>query len=567
MFGRIGFVVAVALLFSGFESVALAQVLFQGFVRDGSGQEVVGADLDFFDAESGVKVDPFVPGSSENDNTDAFGVYSMEVIPGVYHVRYEPPVDRVDLAPVLLRDVRITETVLLDVVLPRGARLTGTVRDEAGAPVPGVDLDFIDASTGVKAATVGDDTNNQGRFDVRVVPGTYHVEWKPSALLPVAPVRVESLTLSDSLDYSLTLPRGYLIEVDVFDFLGRGVPGADADVIDAATGRQLPLADDESDFGGALAFRVPAGSVHVFIEPPRGYPIVSGVFHDVAVADDVDLGRIDLIEGHLWEGIVRDGKGDFLAGADIDLRVTGTGQPYPASPVGVTDTGGRFEVRLVPGTYDMSIAAPESLGLDTLHILAFSIETDTVSLFSFEPEGPEEVAIQAFVRDESGMPVSGATVRGVLEDLVIWTAITNSEGMFEALVTAGRYTIEVEPPPDSKLRPLSLDDVLVPDSLPGTLVLPNAPSFESASLRCLPNPIVDVGTVQFDAPAGGERLTLDLYDIAGRRVRRLHDERFQAGTNRFEVETGAGDPVLSPGLYFLRATLPGETLTFKVVVF
>ncbi len=56
-----------------------------GFVTDPNGNPIAGADLDFDDAVTGVRI--FTPG----DNTDPTGFYSVSVWPGVYHISYAPP--------------------------------------------------------------------------------------------------------------------------------------------------------------------------------------------------------------------------------------------------------------------------------------------------------------------------------------------------------------------------------------------------------------------------------------------------------------------------------------------
>ncbi|MCH9031290.1 MAG: carboxypeptidase regulatory-like domain-containing protein, partial [candidate division Zixibacteria bacterium] len=56
-----------------------------GIVRDASGVPVVGGDLDFDNALTGQRL------VTLGDNTGAGGFYSVCVLPGLYHVSFEPP--------------------------------------------------------------------------------------------------------------------------------------------------------------------------------------------------------------------------------------------------------------------------------------------------------------------------------------------------------------------------------------------------------------------------------------------------------------------------------------------
>ena len=65
-----------------------------------------------------------------------------------------------------------------------------------------------------------------------------------------------------------------------------------------------------------------------------------------------------------------------------------------------------------------------------------------------------------------------------------------------------------------------------------------------------PNPFSRSAAFRFEIPKGAGRVTLDVYDISGRRVRRLVDERRAPG--RYQAEwDGSNDAghVTPPGIY------------------
>lgn len=67
------------------------------------------------------------------------------------------------------------------------------------------------------------------------------------------------------------------------------------------------------------------------------------------------------------------------------------------------------------------------------------------------------------------------------------------------------------------------------------------------------------------APSAGAA-TIALYDVAGRRVRRLHDGPLAAGSHVFAWDgRGEDGRVAAPGLYFARACLAGDVAVHKLV--
>ncbi len=82
-----------------------------------------------------------------------------------------------------------------------------------------------------------------------------------------------------------------------------------------------------------------------------------------------------------------------------------------------------------------------------------------------------------------------------------------------------------------------------------------------AGLHLSPNPLHGAGTVAFVARRG-ERTRVELFDVNGRLVRTLFDERAtQTGIRRLVFR-----PQLPGGVYFLRLTSPGEHRAKRVVV-
>lgn len=82
-----------------------------------------------------------------------------------------------------------------------------------------------------------------------------------------------------------------------------------------------------------------------------------------------------------------------------------------------------------------------------------------------------------------------------------------------------------------------------------------------------PNPLRDASTIRFDV-ARDEHVSLDVYDLTGRRVARLMDSRLTPG--RYSVRWTGRDRsgrAAEPGLYFVRmTTASGDRMTARIAV-
>jgi hypothetical protein len=97
----------------------------------------------------------------------------------------------------------------------------------------------------------------------------------------------------------------------------------------------------------------------------------------------------------------------------------------------------------------------------------------------------------------------------------------------------------------------------VPESVPGGYVL----------YQNVPNPLNPTTTIRYDVPSVGGRVTLDIFDVSGRRVRRLLD-RDEAAGQRSAVWDGRDDggAQVASGVYYYRLTAPGYEKTLKMTV-
>jgi len=96
---------------------------------------------------------------------------------------------------------------------------------------------------------------------------------------------------------------------------------------------------------------------------------------------------------------------------------------------------------------------------------------------------------------------------------------------------------------------------------PATVSVDDSAAVFAAGLRLTPNPLRGAGTITFVARKG-ERTTVELFDLHGRRVRTLFDGR----TEETGIRRLAFQPRVAGGVYFLRLTSGGERRTSRVVL-
>jgi hypothetical protein len=90
---------------------------------------------------------------------------------------------------------------------------------------------------------------------------------------------------------------------------------------------------------------------------------------------------------------------------------------------------------------------------------------------------------------------------------------------------------------------------------------------EFALYQNVPNPFNPTTTIRYDVPVGGGAVTLRVYDVHGRLVRTLVDERQSPG-QKTVVWQGKDDrgKGIATGVYFYRMTAPGFEVARKMVL-
>lgn len=524
--------------------------LVSGHVLDPSGSPAAGVNLDFVDKATGTNL-PLT-----GDVTDALGAYAVTVPAGSYEVRYKPPLGQ-PWAPARERTVRVpADLALPDFRLLDGWAVTGTLVDEAGAPVPGADLNFLDAFSGAALYTIRDNTDAVGVFSVLVPCGTYDVTFNPPVGHPDAARRINGVDVpcSGISLGTVSLVRGAVLQGVVRE-AATGLPVADADmdIVDPATGRQIPTPRDNTDAAGFYQVLVPPGTWTVQAEPPQGSRVLPGEVQGVVVAgttvQDLLLGTGALLFGTVTSAA----DGTPIEGVDLNVYDGVTSAPVD-TPTDNTDYLGRYSVALAPGLYQVDFRPP---GGGPFLPLRFANETiaGDMRLDAALPAGLRLTG--RVLRALDGTPVVDTDI-DVNDPLTVpfFTPFDNTgpDGRFVVTVRAGTgYSVDIEPTDTFAPRRIQPVDVLSDWTDLGDILLEDGVEVSGRVLRRSDrSPVPDANTIYREALGG---LTFTTADHTG------PDGVFRVwipeGDYAVEVDPGTAVPLAPQRIQPVAAALPG----------
>ena len=457
----------------------------------------------------------------------------------------------------------------LDTFLYFASLITGHVQDEAGTPLPTVDLNFVDVATGDPFAANDDNTDLAGDFAV-LVPGlTFDIYFTAPLGQPYAGLMLPSVTVQDTTNIgTVTLPPGLAVTGQVLRPGGTSAPTMDTDFFDAATGDLIYTPRDDLSATGALNVLVPAGAYDVTFKPAAGTGWAWKTVPDVAVAGPTSLGTVQLETGFAVTGVIQDESLAPVAIADLDMvdLVTGKDRPTPDDNTTVTGT---FSLLSSATTFDLHVRPPAGAPLAGAVLrdvtVAGPLNVGTITL-------PAGFVVSGVVRDGLGTPLADADFDVV--ELATGDAFpivgddSDAFGNYSFRLPGGSWTVIVNAPPGSglpsgsfDLNPLAGSDVQ-DVTLGGAVDAPEIGRDRPAlRLSAAPNPFRHGTDLTFALPPGVRSGRLSVVDASGRLVRAFLADA--SGRVVWDGRDGAGRRVAS-GVYFYRLEAGDRAETRKV---
>ncbi len=204
-----------------------------------------------------------------NDFTDGTGSFSIVVPTGVFTLFVRPPTG--DLHVAQRFTIVVTGALNLGIIpVEPGVLLQGTILTPTGLPVAGADLDVEKQPGHLQLYTPHDSTDSSGFFSLIVPTGDLILIVQPAFSTGLVAARTATLTVTTSTVLApWTLQTGHALTGTVTNAFGQPEAGADIDVVDPATGLDIPSPDDNTDSNGQYHVNVPTGTWDVIVRPSR----------------------------------------------------------------------------------------------------------------------------------------------------------------------------------------------------------------------------------------------------------------------------------------------------------
>ena len=320
------------------------------------GNPVSNANIDAIDEMTGDEVDVV------NGGTNSSGFFDATLPgPGVYTLIFRPPVNSL-WQETLTGVVVVGSTDVGVVVLEQGAALSGRVLRPDGTPFADLDLDLVDASTGVDYDVSGDRTDSLGNFTINAPLGPVELQFEPNpGDIPLIAPDKRDLDLSGDTNIGdVQLENGFIVVFQIDRTNGTPVVGADIDAMEVATGDDRHTPGDNTDSSGAVDIVIPAGDYIFEVCPKVSDKLVSTLI-PATVNANTALG-VTLENGWYISGNVIDPQGAPVAKADLDVFDEATSLEIPLCGERSDEYG--YYVAVVPsGTFTVVFEGPEGSSL------------------------------------------------------------------------------------------------------------------------------------------------------------------------------------------------------------
>ncbi len=383
-----------------------------------------------------------------------------------------------DLATAIGRST--TVSVLLISIIGN-SNLSGKVTDEQGRPVSGVKI---------QAGRVSAITGVDGTYTMLLSLGRYYIQVTPplgSDLLRPASTEVD---VEEDVTLDITLTSGYLLSGRVTDLEGKGI--ADVFVL-AYSPTRFEYTYTSSD--GSYRIRLLSGTYSLSINVPSGSEFAKPSMEDIELTEDMSLDII-LEPGFLLSGRVTDPEGKGIADVSVDAH-SPTGSGYTR-----TSSDGSYRIRLLPGTYSLSINVSSDEFPKPEMIEGIEVTEDT----SLDIVLESGFLLSGRVTDPEGKGVADVSVYADSPTSFEYTQ-TSSDGSYRIRLLPGTYDLLVLAPVEDllvfALVGRKLADVEVSADQTLDIVLPSPESTFTLS-----------GTVTDKEARGIAGLLIEAYDPA-----------------------------------------------------
>ena len=449
--------------------------------------------------------------------------------------------------------------------------IKGVVTDANGNPLFNVDMNVYDAATGAKLPP-SDNTDALGRYTLLVEPGRYDVLCAPKIGTGFAPRIRRAVSVSGELALDFVSP----VAAEVRGRVTRAADGSavypcDLDFDRTDDGSRQPALGDLTGLLGTFIAYVEGSSYTVTATPADTTLAPGRVFDFVAPPPAGSILSLPLQPASYLAGTIRDSNGQPVSGASLKFDDEVLLRRMPSTK-GTSDANGFFRVGVAPGVYRVTVEPRVGSSLAAVRVPGVDLSTHRAQDFTLAVG----VVVTGRVTDTQGLPVGQADWDAIREDNGIGAATpgdnTNFDGTYRYVVAPGSYRLRVTPPTSTGLDSVVFRNVaLVRDTVIDVdyAALGNAGSGGSPVVRFAPlgNPTHTRASITLVVNRAIGDALVELYDVAGRRVRVLHDGPLAAGARSLEWDGKRRSGAQAhTGVYLVRARLDGHERVTRFVL-
>lgn len=252
----------------------------EGLVRGNGNLPVEGVKIDVFDSATGQKIPQSDP------LTDSGGNYRVDIPAGTLDFVFLAPPGS-GRASFRQNGVVVADDLTIDLTLPTGVTVSGTVTNNVGAPVANADFDFENPLTGADIPTWNDNTDALGNYSVIIPSGNYDITVDAGAAVPLVAQFHANQSLTTTQVRNFQLQPGALLFGHVSDLANNSWANVDIDVVHPVTLAQVKTPRDDTNANGDYVVVVPLGNWNVTFTPAIGFPVLPATTLNLAVSGNL----------------------------------------------------------------------------------------------------------------------------------------------------------------------------------------------------------------------------------------------------------------------------------------
>ena len=362
--------------------------------------------------------------------------------------------------------------------------------------------------------------------------------------------------------------RGHVSDSSNPDVNTNGVYPCNIDYDRTDDGSRQPVQGNvTSPFGTFLTYIEP-GSYSVTAQPEDTLLAPARVFN--WVLPTTDILQVPLVPAVHMAGTIRDVNGAPVPGVELKFDIANGGR-QPASKH-LTNANGFYRLGIVPGTYRITVEPPLAGPYAAIRIPAVDLTAPLLQNYTLA----FGAAVTGVVSDKSGRPVSNARW-SVLDEQTGAIAptpnpVSRFDGSYRLVLERGRYRLRVAPAASTGLDSVVYEHVAI--SRDTTLdvdyaILAGGPPGSSPVIRFAPrgNPTHTAAAVSLVLNKPIASALLEVYDVAGRRVRSLYSGPLGVGTHNLPWDGHHDNGAQAhTGVYLVRARLDGHEHVTRFVL-